>query len=48
MLMDSDEDDEVIAVLMGMAHRMCFADDKLTSVVPISFAHRHNGRRIKI
>ncbi len=48
MLMDSNEDDEVIAELMRLAHRMCFAEDTLANVVPISFAHSHNGRGIKI
>ena len=42
--MDSKEDEEVIADLMRLAHQMCFTEDSISSVVPISFAHSHNGK----
>ncbi len=46
--MDSDEDDDVIADLMRFAHQMCFAEDSLSKAAPISFAHSHNGKAIKL
>ena len=48
MEMDSDEDEEVIAELMRVAHNMCFAEDTISKVVPISFAHSHNGKSIDV
>jgi len=48
MMMDSDEDEDSIRDLMQMAHEMCFAEDTVSSVVPITFAHSHNGRAISL
>jgi uncharacterized OsmC-like protein len=48
MSMESDEDEELIKQMMQMAHRMCFAEDTLSKVVPIKFSHKLNASAISI
>jgi uncharacterized OsmC-like protein len=48
MSMESDEDEELIKQMMQMAHRMCFAEDTLSNVVPIKFSHKLNASAISI
>lgn len=46
--MDADEPSEVIADLMRMAHRMCFAEDAISKEVPLRFSHSLNGEAIEV
>jgi len=48
MQIESDEDEEVIADLMGMAHRMCFAEASISNPEPLEFRHRLNGATIEV
>lgn len=48
ILIDSDEPREVIADLMRMAHRMCFAEDSIGKAIPLEYKHQLNGEAIEV
>ena len=48
MQMDSEESEEDIAVLMKLAHEMCFVEDALLRKIEIAYSHSLNGEKLEI